>query len=229
MTRIKFCGMTRPADVAAAADLGVDYIGCVLAGGPRHRTPSEAAGLFGVLSDGGPSRVGVFPTPGEAETAAGAGLRVDVLQIHGEADASALRALRARVGRPVWAALRCRDGKLPSGAGEIWDAADAVLLDAHVPGLLGGTGVRLPWSNLADQVAMLRVRPGADRLLVLAGGLSADTVGEAILALRPHIVDTSSGIESAPGIKDGARMRAFVDAVTEADRALGAAPGARRS
>jgi phosphoribosylanthranilate isomerase len=85
------------------------------------------------------------------------------------------------------------------------------LLDAKVPGKLGGTGVTLPWQDLPEQLDKLRAKGGAK--LALAGGLRPENVIEAIRLLRPEIVDVSSGVETAPGIKDHARMRAFRDAV----------------
>jgi len=83
-------------------------------------------------------------------------------------------------------------------------------LDAHVPGKLGGTGVTLPWAMLIERLQPLRSRAAK---LVLAGGLRPENVASAIRVLQPDVVDVSSGVETAPGIKDHARMRAFRDAV----------------
>ena len=103
-------------------------------------------------------------------------------------------------------------GEIPAGLDELFDAAEAVVLDARVAGTLGGSGQPLDWAQLAPGVA--RVRRG--RALVLAGGLRPDNVGEAIAALAPDVVDVSSGVECAPGIKDHALMRAFQAAVATA-------------
>src|SRR5205085_1586080 len=93
------------------------------------------------------------------------------------------------------------------------DAREAVSLGAAYVGVVfaGGTGVTLPWRDLPDQLS--RFRSSGSAKLVLAGGLRAENVTEAIRLLRPEIVDVSSGVETAPGIKDHARMRAFRDAV----------------
>jgi phosphoribosylanthranilate isomerase len=107
--------------------------------------------------------------------------------------------------------VRIADGRLPFDTGELFEAADGVLLDSSVPGKLGGSGVPLPWNELVEQLRVLR--DGARAKLVVAGGLRAENVSDAIRLLRPDIVDVSSGVEAAPGIKDHARMRAFRDAV----------------
>jgi phosphoribosylanthranilate isomerase len=219
VTEIKFCGMTRAVDVAAAVALGAQYVGCIFAGGPRHRTWSQAVELFAAVPQGTSTRrVGVFAAggPGPHESTAAA-VPIDVVQMHGDADPAALAEVRRSSGRAVWAVMRCAGGRLPPEAATAWDAADGLLLDANVPGVLGGTGVTLPWESLAAE--MTRLAPGGrpPRRLVLAGGLTPDNVGRAIALLRPDVVDVSSGIERAPGIKDAARMRAFVDAVRAAD------------
>jgi phosphoribosylanthranilate isomerase len=94
---------------------------------------------------------------------------------------------------------------VPDSAAELFGVADAVVLDARVPGALGGTGVPIQWARIAGVIAGIRARGR----LVLAGGLSPGNVEEAVAALHPDIVDVSSGVESASGVKDHARMRAF--------------------
>jgi phosphoribosylanthranilate isomerase len=118
---------------------------------------------------------------------------------------------------------------LPENATSLLEVADAVLLDARVAGRLGGTGVALPWRKLGDALRATRERTARPGRLVLAGGLTADNVGVAIESLTPDVVDTSSGIESSAGIKDPARMHAFIEAVNRADRALGPRPESSRS
>jgi phosphoribosylanthranilate isomerase len=110
----------------------------------------------------------------------------------------------------VWAALRVNGGGVPTNAAELFDTADAIVLDARVDGKLGGTGVALAWDALAPTLAPMR---GRRARLVLAGGLSPGNVATAIAAVRPDVVDVSSGVESAVGEKDHGRMRAFRDAV----------------
>jgi phosphoribosylanthranilate isomerase len=99
---------------------------------------------------------------------------------------------------------------LPPGIDALADAGDGILIDAFVPGALGGTGTALPWGEMTRDFAELR---GRARRIILAGGLRPENVAKAIAALSPNVVDVSSGVESAPGIKDHDRMRAFRDAV----------------
>jgi phosphoribosylanthranilate isomerase len=99
---------------------------------------------------------------------------------------------------------------LPADITDVMSAGDGVLLDAFVPGALGGSGVALPWDELSSEVAALR---STGKLVILAGGLHAENVARAIATLAPDVVDVSSGVERSPGIKDHDRMRAFRDAV----------------
>ncbi len=221
--------MTRAEDVLAAAELGAAYVGCVFASGPRRRTASEAASLFVALSGPrAPRRVGVFaPDTGRRESASSgieevvARVALDIAQVHGETSPAAIAALRARLreshpSREVWAVVRCEDGRLPSGLATLWAAADALLLDAHVPGVLGGTGTTLPWQAMAASVRAARRDAGPGARLIVAGGLTPGNVAAAVAALQPDVVDVSSGVERAPGIKDHDRMRAFAEAVRTA-------------
>ena len=211
-TEIKFCGLTRAADAREAVALGARYVGVIFASGPRRLSVETAADvLAGVPA--AVRRVGVFgDTEADAIATAADTLGLGALQLHGENGARLIGGLRARFDGEVWSVLRPRDGQLPATAAELFATADAVLLDAHVPGKLGGTGVTLPWERLVDELAAIR-SGGRGARLVLAGGLNSENVGEAIRLLRPDVVDVSSGVETAPGIKDHARMRAFRDAV----------------
>ena len=211
-TEIKFCGLTRVTDAHEAVALGARYVGVIFASGPRRLSVERAAEvLAGVPAT--VRRVGVFgDTDADTIVAAAETLGLGALQLHGENGARLVDGLRARFAGEVWSVLRLREGRLPEAAGELFATADAVLLDAHVAGKLGGTGVTLPWGQLAEELDAVR-NGGSGARLVLAGGLKAENVGEAIRLLRPDVVDVSSGVETAPGIKDHARMRAFRDAV----------------
>lgn len=209
MVEIKFCGLTRAEDAAQAAVLGAAYAGVIFAGGPRRVTAERAASIFAELP-ASVRRVGVFdarPPAQIAEIASAVGL--DAVQLHGDPSAERVAELRALFDGRVWAVARSANAELPTALVELLDAADAVVLDALVDGKLGGSGVALPWRAIAPALAELR----RGRRLVLAGGLRPENVGEAIACLEPDVVDVSSGVESAPGIKDHARMRAFRDAV----------------
>jgi phosphoribosylanthranilate isomerase len=138
-------------------------------------------------------------------------LGADVAQWHGDPSAGDVARV-AEAGVRVWPVLRVAGDRLPPEAWALGDGAEALVLDARVPGQLGGTGVALDWAGLAaDVAAWRRDRPGVR--LVLAGGLRPENVRTAIALLGPEIVDVSSGIEAAPGIKDPERMQAFVHAV----------------
>jgi phosphoribosylanthranilate isomerase len=203
--------MTRAEDARAAAQLGAGYVGVIFASGPRRLSLEKAAEVFDGLSRS-VRRVGVFGDSSADEIIESAKrLELDAVQLHGDADAGSLLRLRAGFAGEIWRVLRLANADIPNGAREVFASADAVLLDAHVEGKLGGTGVALPWRRLIDQLQPLRSKGRAK--LVLAGGLRPENVGDAIRLLRPEIVDVSSGVEASPGIKDHARMRAFRDAV----------------
>ncbi len=208
---IKVCGLTRAEDVALAERLGAAFVGGIRAGGPRLLTPARWRDTLGPRRPG-VSRVAVFGVITTLELLdEAAALEADVAQLHGDPDAAAVRDLRA-AGVRVWPVLRVAGDRLPPLAWELAADADALVLDAKVPGQLGGTGVSLDWAALAGDVADWRAAHPAVPL-VLAGGLTPANVAQAIALLRPDVVDVSSGVESAPGIKDPERLQAFVDAV----------------
>jgi phosphoribosylanthranilate isomerase len=204
---VKVCGLTRAADAQAAASLGARYIGVIFAGGPRTLDPDVARE---VLDGGGENvdRVGVFGAEDAMSIAATVRrARLDVVQLHADPRSQQVRAVRDASGARVWAVMRV-DGQLDLKLlRDLWDSADAVVLDSRVKGVLGGSGIAFDWHG-AERAA--RERPGR---LVAAGGLTAANVGEAIETLAPDIVDVSSGVESSPGIKDHARIADFIEAV----------------
>lgn len=212
MADVKFCGLTRPVDARHAVSLGAAYVGVIFAGGPRMLTTERAA----VVLDDVPAsvrRVGVFADQDDDQIASAVdALRLDVVQLHAAVTPQRIARLRARVSSAIWPVVRVDGDRLPSEFAQLLELSDGVLLDAFVPGALGGTGVALPWAALARQLDSAR----GDKPIILAGGLRPDNVADAILALAPNVVDVSSGVESAPGIKDHERMRAFRDAVTHA-------------
>jgi phosphoribosylanthranilate isomerase len=208
---VKFCGLTRAGDAQEAARLGAAYVGAIFAGGPRNVTSVQAKEIFNAATTGtgGPAAVGVFGADDiDAIAADAVAAGVQVIQLHGDPRAADVRAMRRRFGALVWAVARADGSVLPDWTEELFHEADAVVLDARVKGKLGGTGVALEWGALADSVAALRGRTP----VVLAGGLKPENVAEAVRLLAPDVVDVSSGVESSPGIKDHAKMRAFFDA-----------------
>lgn len=202
---VKVCGITTPDDAVACAGLGVWGIGIVFAAGSPRRVGERAAAAIAAAVPG-IARVGVFvdATPGEM---AGIARRVGLthLQVHGDCDP---RRARERSGLPVVQGVRVDGPAAVRRARE--SAADLVLLDAAVAGLHGGTGTAFDWSLVEAE--------GLGRPFALAGGLRPDTVAAAIARLRPALVDVSSGVESAPGRKDAARVAEFVAAVAAARR-----------
>lgn len=207
MVEVKICGLTRAVDAEFADAAGAAYLGVIFAGGPRQRSPQEARAT---LSGRRARKVGVFADQAESEidqVARTVGL--DVVQLHGASTPDRIQAVRAATGLEVWAVVRTPDGVLDEDAEALADAADAFVVDAMVPGQLGGTGVVVPWGQLGESLDAME----SGHRIVLAGGLTPNNVAEAIGYVSPMIVDVSSGVESAPGVKDHARIRAFVAAV----------------
>lgn len=210
MPEIKFCGMTRAEDVREAGTLGARYVGVIFAESPRRLSVDAARDVLAATPKG-TARAGVFGTAiaiKVSETAIRVGL--DVAQLHDDPDPAAVAALRRLWDGQIWAVVRVAGDALPASTAALFDAADAVVLDARVAGRLGGTGVALPWEKLRGALAPLR---SSRARLVLAGGLDPANVAQAVDALEPDVVDVSSGVEASVGVKDHARMRAFRDAV----------------
>lgn len=207
---VKVCGLTRAADARTAAELGARYLGVIFAGGPRNIDPSRART---VLDGGGDQieRVGVFGAvhPSTlAETVKAA--KLDIVQLHSDPGVNDLRAIREATGAQIWAVVRVSAPLAQHVLAELWEFADALVLDSKVANVLGGSGTAFDWGAVEGAI---RSRPGT---LVVAGGLTPANVGEAIGTLSPDIVDVSSGVECSPGIKDHVRITEFIDAVRRA-------------
>lgn len=211
MAEVKFCGLTRASDAVEAVRLGAAYAGVIFAGGPRQLDPLRATEVLAPTRGTSTARVGVFGAQGVDEVLAMARVvPLDVLQLsYGESREQRV-GLRAAFDGRVWAVKHVTDVRDVESAADWYDdGIDAVVLDAAVPGKLGGTGVALDWGAVAPAVERLRRRGR----VVLAGGLRPENIATALRSLPADIVDVSSGVESAPGIKDPERMRAFADAV----------------
>ena len=156
----------------------------------------------------GVARVGVF---GDADAARIADVvrraRLDIVQLHGDPSARAVRKVRERTGARVWAVIRLAGAASPARIAELDGEADAIVFDTLLTGRLGGTGRTFDWNGAAQGA-----RPRRSRLVV-AGGLTPENVAQALAALSPDVVDVSSGVEERPGVKDHVRMRLFADAV----------------
>lgn len=212
---VKICGLTREQDALHAEASGAQFLGAILAGGPRLLTPDRARSVLGPRRHG-VKRVAVFGDQSIDEVVVlGQELDLDVLQLHGDHGVSAVRTIAERSGREVWPVLRVSGTELPDEAAALAVVSGALVLDAHVVGQLGGTGVTLDWSGL--QASVHRLREAVPHLrVVLAGGLRPANVKDAIRLLSPQVVDVSSGVETAPGVKDPALVRQFVMAAHDA-------------
>ncbi|MFT4198696.1 MAG: phosphoribosylanthranilate isomerase [Pseudoxanthomonas sp.] len=201
-TRIKLCGMTRAQDVRLAVELGVDYVGLIFAGGPRRLSLEQGAELRALV----PAEVAAVALLRDAERATvEAVIEVvapDLLQFHGGED----DAFCASFGLPFLKAVAMAGVTDPAQVPALlaaWPSAAGFVLDSHAAGQGGGTGRTFDWS-------LWPADPG--RPCLLAGGLTADNVAQAVRTARPWGVDVASGIEDAPGRKNADRMRAFVAA-----------------
>ncbi len=207
--RVKVCGITNWTDARRAVDCGAEALGFnFYPASPRYVRAAEAQRIAKRLPRG-VGAVGVFvdePLETVREIARIVGL--DFAQLHGdESPASAAAIGRGRAGLPVIKAFRVAPGFRPAVLAR-FEAARAFLLDGFSPGLRGGTGRTVDWA-LARRAA----RYGK---IILAGGLNPENIAEAIRAARPAAVDVNSGVESAPGRKDPAKLRALFDAVNSA-------------
>lgn len=214
MARIKFCGLTRPADARIATRLGASYVGVILAESPRRVDEETARAVFDAAGDE-LGRVAVFGDGSSQNIAAKASrIGADIVQLHSASGASAIDELRRQFRGRIWAVISIVPDShiLPPQTTDLAEAADAVLLDARVDGRSGGTGRTLNWDALIASVAALNEQTE----LILAGGLTPENVATAIRAMRPQVVDVSSGVESSPGVKDPLRMEAFAEAVRSA-------------
>jgi phosphoribosylanthranilate isomerase len=209
MVQVKICGITNLADALASVEAGADALGFNFSrASARFIAPEEARRIIEQLP-AGVLTVGVFVNEGEPEGVART-LRtagVAVAQLHGDETAEYCRALVRQEGYRVIKALRVGPGFSPGDATAY--ETEAILLDAYTPEARGGTGQKLDWS-LARQTRELVEK------LFLAGGLTPETVAEAINTVRPYGVDVCSGVERSPGLKDAARLRAFLAAVRAA-------------
>lgn len=206
--RVKICGLRTPADVTAVARAGAAYAGFVFfAKSPRNVTLSEAR-LAALAAPPGLAKVALTVDADDAtldaiiET-----VPLDMLQLHGHESPDRVAAVRARYGLPVMKAIGlAEEGDLPA-IFEFSTVADQILIDAKPPrgaDLPGGNGLAFDWRLLAGRRWL--------RPWMLAGGLTPQNVAEAVRLTGARQVDVSSGAESAPGVKDAARIAAFVAA-----------------
>ena len=206
--RVKICGLRTPADVTAVARAGAAYAGFVFfAKSPRNVTLPQAR-LAALAAPPGLAKVALVVDADDATLdAIVEAVPLDMLQLHGHETPDRVAQVRARYGLPVMKAIGLADeGDLPA-IFEFSTVADQILIDAKPPrgaDLPGGNGLAFDWRLLAGRRWL--------RPWMLAGGLTAENVAEAVRLTGARQVDVSSGVESAPGIKDAARIAAFVAA-----------------
>ena len=215
MFRIKICGITTPDDARAVVQAGADAVGLnFFPGSPRFVTPTAAHQIVDTLPDT-VVKVGLFVNAAvEHIREVYEVLGLDLIQLHGDEPPE----LIAELGqRPVMRAFRIG----PEGLRPVTEylhrcrwcecMPQLVLFDAHVPGQYGGTGATAEWAALRRYPAEVDFPP-----FVLAGGLTPQNVADAITAIHPSAVDTASGVETSPGRKDPAAIKAFVRAAIAA-------------
>jgi len=208
MTRIKICGITRVEDLLAAVHSGAHALGLVFYGkSPRHVSLQQAAHLAAATP---PfiTLVGLFVNPSVAEVREVLkAVPLDVLQFHGEEEP----AFCAQFGRPYLKAIRVKAGVDLVQYAARFSAAQGLLLDAFVEGTHGGTGASFDWRLIPPKLQLP---------VILSGGLNVDNVAEALRQVRPYAVDISSGVEAGKGIKDAAKIAAFINEVNKIDLQL---------
>lgn len=199
--RTKICGITQVEDALIAAQAGVDALGLVFyAKSPRAVTVAQAQKIIAALPPF-VSTVGLFVNASRSEINAILDkLPLDVLQFHGDETAADCEGF----ARPYFRALRMQPGLDIAQLAEQYQSAQGILLDAWVPGVHGGTGERFDWTQIPASLA---------KPLILAGGLNADNVAQAMQQVQPWAVDVSGGVEANRGIKDADKMRKFLYAV----------------
>jgi phosphoribosylanthranilate isomerase len=201
MTRIKICGITREQDLRAVASSGADAIGLVFyEKSPRHVGLQQAAALARAVPPF-VTVVGLFVNPSvEYVREVLAQVSLDVLQFHGEEAPE----FCAQFAKPYLKAVRVKAGVDLLQYAARYAGAQGLLLDAYVEGTQGGTGESFDWALIP---------PNLPLPVVLSGGLHAGNVASAIKQVRPYAVDVSSGVEASKGIKDAAKVAAFVNEV----------------
>jgi phosphoribosylanthranilate isomerase len=202
LTLVKICGICDVAGARAAVDAGADLLGFHFCSSSRRLAPEDARAIVGAL-DRVPRLVGVFiDSPEDEVDQVAEFVGLDLVQLHG----SEAPGFRSR--RPIVKALKVRDGTVPDA--DAWP--DPILLDTWSPDHRGGTGRTWDWRAARSLMERRRV--------IVAGGLLPANVGEVVRTFRPHGVDVSSGVERAVRVKDGDLVRAFVQAVRDAEREM---------
>ncbi len=214
MTRIKICGITNNDDVRAACDYGADALGFIFVPGSPRYVGADLPSARRLMHDVPPFvwRVGVFDTP-NADFSGPPELHAIQYYHGGERFQSGAFSPYRHTPLPI-KAFRVKDEDSLREIVTDSSPKELILLDAYSPNALGGTGHTFNW-ELAKRAKHIGLP------IVLAGGLTPDNVAEAVAAVRPYMVDVSSGVEAEPGRKDHDKLRRFIRAIREVDLALG--------
>lgn len=210
MTAVKICGLSEPETLRTAIEAGARFVGFVFhPASPRHVSLDIATTLARSVPTGVRS-VALFVDPDDSLLSQVTGaMPLDMIQLHGNESPARVAEIRARCAMPVMKAIRIAspDDLAPVPAYE--DVADWLLFDTKTEGpLAGGTGHAFDWTILKGHTFR--------KPWMLGGGLNAGNVAEALSLLRPDAVDVSSGVESARGVKNSAKIREFIQAVRAA-------------
>lgn len=207
-TSVKICGLREARHVVAAAEAGARYVGFVFfAKSPRHVGLAEAAGLALLVPEGvAKVALTVNATDADLDMITGS-VALDMLQLHGDESPSRVAEVKARYGLPVMKAVGVAERSDLAALDVYQGVADQILVDAKPPKgavLPGGNGLAFDWTLLLGRVWR--------RPWMLAGGLTPDNVALAVRSTNARQVDVSSGVETAPGVKDEDLIRAFIAA-----------------
>lgn len=207
-TAVKICGIREPESLKSAIAAGARFIGFVFYPPSPRFVARETAKELALMLPTGVKAVGLFVDPLDADLEQVLGhVQMDMIQLHGSETRERVAEIKARFAMPVMKALAVSSAKDIENAAQYEAVADWVLFDAKAAegNLPGGTGKNFDWSLLQGKAFQTP--------WMLSGGLNADNVVEALSMLHPAAVDVSSGVESARGVKDPAKIRAFIEAV----------------
>ena len=208
MTRTKICGITREQDALAAAHSGADAIGLVFYESSPRRVSIAQAGQLAAIVPPFVTVVGLFVNAAEAFVREVLeNVPLDLLQFHGDETPQYC----AQFNKPFLKAVRIKTGVDLLQCASDFHSAKGLLLDAHVEGVPGGTGTAFDWKLIPGKLSLP---------VILSGGLDEKNVAAAIKQVRPYAVDVSSGVETGKGIKDPAKIAAFIHEVNQIDLQL---------
>ncbi len=206
---IKICGLQTPQGIAAAVEAGATHVGLVhFARSPRHVSLDQAAALRAQVPPSVRTVLLLVSMDAADAAEAIAVVKPDIVQFHGAETAEGCAFFRENTPCEIWKAVGVKDAASLASSQRFVGAVDMILYDAPAGKLPGGNGLAMDWSLLAN---FQHKAPWG-----LAGGLTPANVGEAIRQTKAPLVDTSSGVESAPGVKDIDKIRAFCQAAREA-------------